>query len=99
MRAMAPQITRLKIVYSTVYLRHRSKQTSKLRVTGICEGNSPVTGKFPTERTSDAEIFPFDDVIMIWNENNYAVFLHADDLVHYFMHDWIDWVYSQLELR
>ena len=25
----------------------KSKKTSKLRVTGLCEGNSPVTGKFP----------------------------------------------------
>ena len=31
--------------YSTVFLfRRRSKKTSKLRVTGLCRGNSPVTG-------------------------------------------------------
>ena len=36
--------------------RHRSKKTSKLRVTCLCEGNSPVTGEFPTQRTSNAEI-------------------------------------------
>ena len=35
--------------------RHRSKKTSKLRVTGLCEGNSPVTGEFPTQRDSNAE--------------------------------------------
>ena len=29
--------------------RSSSKQTSKLRVTGLCEGNSPVTGEFPTQ--------------------------------------------------
>ena len=33
----------------------RSKKTSKLRVTGLCEGNSPVTGEFPTQRASNAE--------------------------------------------
>ena len=33
------------------------KQTSKLRVTGLCEGNSPVTGEFPTQRATNAEIF------------------------------------------
>ena len=27
--------------------RRRSKKTSKHRVTGLCEGNSPVTGEFP----------------------------------------------------
>ena len=35
--------------------RRRSKKTSKLRVTGLCEGNSPVTGEFPAQRTSNAE--------------------------------------------
>ena len=45
-------------------LRRRSKKTSKLRLSGLCEGNSPVTGEFPAQRASDAEIFPFDDVIM-----------------------------------
>ena len=32
-----------------------SKKTSKLRVTGLCEGNSPVTGEFPTQKASNAE--------------------------------------------
>ena len=36
--------------------RHRSKRTSKLRVTGLCEGNSPGTGKFPSQRASNAKI-------------------------------------------
>ena len=31
------------------------KKTSRLRVTGLCEGNSPVTGEFPTQRVSNAE--------------------------------------------
>ena len=35
--------------------RRRSKKTSKPRVTGLCEGNSPVTGEFPAQRTSNAE--------------------------------------------
>ena len=34
--------------------RCRSKKTSKLRVTGLCEGNSPVTGKFLSQRASNA---------------------------------------------
>ena len=42
----------------------RSKKTSKLRVTGLCEGISPVTGEFLAQMDSNAEIFPFDDVIM-----------------------------------
>ena len=35
--------------------RRISKKTSKLRVTGLCAGNSPVTGEFPTQRTRNAE--------------------------------------------
>ena len=35
--------------------RRRSKKTSMLRVTGLCEGNSPVTGEFPAQRSSNAE--------------------------------------------
>ena len=35
--------------------RRRSKKTSKLRVTGLCVGNSPGTGEFPAQMTSNAE--------------------------------------------
>ena len=35
--------------------RRRSKKTSKLRVTGLCAGNSPGTGEFPAQRASYAE--------------------------------------------
>ena len=33
----------------------RSKKTSKLRVTGLCAGNSPGTGEFPAQIASSAE--------------------------------------------
>ena len=36
-------------------LRRRSKKTSKLRVTGHCEGNPPATGGFPSQRVSNVE--------------------------------------------
>ena len=51
MSAMASQITSV----SSVWLTARSKKTSKLRVTGLCAGNSPVTGEFPAQRASNAE--------------------------------------------
>ena len=35
--------------------RRRSKKTSKLHVTGLCEGNSQVIGEFPAQMTSNAE--------------------------------------------
>ena len=55
---MASQITCLTVVYSTVYSAcswRRSKKTSKLRVTGLCAGNSLVIGEFPTQMASNAE--------------------------------------------
>ena len=41
MTTMASQITSLTVVYSTVYSDADQKKTSKLRVTGLCVGNSP----------------------------------------------------------
>ena len=35
--------------------RRRSKKISKLRVTGLCVGNSPVTSEFPAQIASNAE--------------------------------------------
>ena len=46
---------RLKSLKSPVYSRRWSKKTSKLRVTGLCEGNSPVTGEFFARRASNAK--------------------------------------------
>ena len=36
-------------------LRRRSKKTSKLRGTGFCVGNLPVTGEFPAQKANNAE--------------------------------------------
>ena len=44
--------------------RCRSKTTPKLRVTGLCAGNSPVTGEFPAQMTSNAE-----NVSIWWRHN------------------------------
>ena len=46
--------------------RRISKKTPKIRVTGLCAGNSPVTGECPAQMASNAEMFPFDDVIMFF---------------------------------
>ena len=45
--------------------RRRSKKTWKLRVTGLCAGNSG-TGEFPHKITR--KMFPFDDIIMIYQK-------------------------------
>ena len=54
MGAIASQITSLTSVYSIVY-SDADKKTSKLRATGLCEGNSPGTGEFPAQMASNAE--------------------------------------------
>ena len=81
--AMASQITGVFMVCSTVC----SEKASKLNVTGLCEGNSPVTGEFPSQRASNAQNVLFDDVIMFsttifpqvcsHRRRNQSLFLHA----------------------
>ena len=55
MGTMASQITSLTIFLLNRLFRRRSKKTSRLRVIGLCAGNSPVTGEFPTQKASNAE--------------------------------------------
>ena len=44
--------------------RRRSKKISKVRVTGLCAGNSPETVEFSHKWPVTRKMFPFDDVIM-----------------------------------
>ena len=53
-------------------LRRRSKKTSKLRVTGLCAGNSPVTGEFPVQMSSNAENVANHIIISACLPNNTA---------------------------
>ena len=45
--------------------RRRSNKTSKLRVTGLCVGNSPVPVNSPQKGPVTWKMFPFDDVIIM----------------------------------
>ena len=45
--------------------RRRSKKTTKLRVTGLCAGNSPGPVNSPHKWRVTRKMFPFDDVIML----------------------------------
>ena len=42
--------------------RRRSKKTSKLLVTGLCAGDSPVTGETPHKEPVTQKMFSFNDV-------------------------------------
>ena len=54
--------------------RRRSKKPSKLHVTGLCEGNSLVTGEFPTQRSSNVEH------VSIWCQHRVWIDLHCHTL-------------------
>ena len=54
MSVMASQITGVSI-YSTFDSGGDQRKTSKLRTTGPCEGNSPVTGELPAQKANNAE--------------------------------------------
>ena len=66
--------------------RRRSKKTSKLRVTGLCVGNSPVTGEFPAQMASNAE-----NVSNWWRHHGESKQNHVLDTEGWvlYKHDWI----------
>ena len=49
--------------------RNRWTKTSKLRVSGLCAGNSPVTGEFHAQMASYAE-----DVSLWWSHHDWGIF-------------------------
>ena len=51
--------------------RHKSKKTSKLHVTDLCDSNQPVTGGFPSQRAGNAE-----DVSIWWRHHVWWFLLH-----------------------
>ena len=55
MSVMASEITSLMIIYLTDYSDTDERKNSKLHLTGLCAGNSSMTGEFPAQRTSNAE--------------------------------------------
>ena len=65
MTTMASQITSLTVVYSTVYSDADQRKHQKLRVTGLCVGNSPGLVNSPYKGPVMRKMFPFDDVIML----------------------------------
>ena len=49
------------------FFRRRWKNTSKLCITGLCVGNSPVTGQFPAQRVING-----DNVSIWWRLHEYS---------------------------
>ena len=57
--------------------RHRSKKTSKLRVTGLCVGNSPGNGEFPAQMASNA-----GNVSIWWRHHERPLCRRTGDFFH-----------------
>ena len=59
--------------------RRRSKKTSKLRVAGLCVGNSPVAGEFPTQMVCNAE-----NVSIWWRHHVhwFSCLMHPNSVSH-----------------
>ena len=63
--------------------RRKSKKTSKLRVTGLCVGNSPGTGEFPAQMASYAEN------VSIWWRHHDIFYLYRN--CHHPHSEWWIW--------
>ena len=71
----------------------RSKKTSKLCVSGLCAGNSPGTGEFPTQMASYAE-----NVSIWWRHHGFVrcwdICRHSEDQVFGLLHHYSDAIMS-----
>ena len=63
--------------------RHRSIKTPKLRVTGLCEGNSPLTGELPAQTAINAE-----NVSIWWRYHDNILFFISNHHTQYIKITW-----------
>ena len=69
MSAMASQITGVSIVYLTVSSgADQRKHQISASLHGLCAGNSPVTGGFPSQRASNAE-----NISIWWRHHDFVL--------------------------
>ena len=61
--------------------RRWSKKTTKIRVTGLCAGISPIPVNSPHKGPVTRKMFPFDDVIMWWNQDAVAIMQENENVV------------------
>ena len=79
MSTMASQITSVTIVCLTADSGGDHKKTSKLCITGPCEGNSPLTHEFPAQKTSTVE-----NVSIWWRHHELGQFCRQQHISVYF---------------
>ena len=71
--------------------RRRSKETSKLRVTGLCAGNSPGPVNSPHKWPVTRKMFPFDDVIMCTRMCPVIKPLHNELFTYFLIFATVNW--------
>ena len=91
MGTMASQTTNLMIVYSTVQAQIKK---SKLGVTRLCEGNSPVTGESPSQMPSNAE-----NVFIWWRHHGNNVLCDTGKKVIGWKLSWVKRATQQIEIK
>ena len=74
--------------------RRRSKKTSKLRVTGLCVGNSPGTGEFPTQMASNAK-----NVSIWWRHHVYSIHEELLRTILTYFSGTHHWMLAQRQMR
>ena len=79
MSTVASQITSVSIVCLTAGSGRDHKKTSKLCITGPCEGNSPLTHEFPAQKTSTME-----NVSIWWRHHELGQFCRQQHISVYF---------------
>ena len=86
MSAMASQITNVSIAQP--FIQAQIKEN-----TDLCEGNPLVTSGFPSQRASNAEMFPFDDIIrhgISWNRFKLIKYAQGslNEIMTFFSYSW-----------
>ena len=66
MGAMTPKSPASRL-FTQLFIQAQIKKTPKPRVTGLCAGNSPATGEFPSQMASNAEN------VSIWRRHHAAI--------------------------
>ena len=76
-------------LFTQPFIRRRSKKTPKLSVTGLCTGNSSVTGEFPAQMASNTE-----NVSISWRHRTKLpipwLITHTHTHTHGDIHIWIN---------
>ena len=90
--ATASQITSLTIYLLIRLFSSHQRKHQKLRVTGLCEGNLPLTGEFHAQRAGNAE-----NVSIWWQPDAIIRIMFLNGFTKYQIINAITWWHHQME--